>query len=124
MDGQAHHLSRAPRTVLRGLGGIAVDRRTPHAVVQRAIALMQEEPRVFVALAPEGTRKPVTRWKTGFYHIAMAGPVPIVPVALDYSSRAVDIGRPLWPSGDYEADVTLLRSHFAAHMARHPDRYR
>jgi 1-acyl-sn-glycerol-3-phosphate acyltransferase len=91
--------------------------------VRDAIALMTREERVFLALAPEGTRRKVREWKTGFYRIAMAASVPIVPVALDYSRRAAHIGEPLTPSGDYATDLARLKASFHPGMARHPERF-
>lgn len=108
---------------LRWLGGISVNRSTPTAAVRDAIALMTREERVFLALAPEGTRRKVREWKTGFYRIAMAARVPIVPVALDYSRRAAHIGEPLTPSGDYATDLARLKASFHPGMARHPERF-
>jgi 1-acyl-sn-glycerol-3-phosphate acyltransferase len=108
---------------LRWLGGISVNRATPGGIVREVIDVMCRRDRMYLALAPEGTRRKVTEWKSGFYRIATAAGAPIVPVALDYRRKVVDIGPPLVPSGDYEADVARLKSHFHAGMARHPDRY-
>lgn len=109
--------------VLRWLGGIPVDRRRPGGLVGQAVDLFRQHGALYLALAPEGTRKKVERWKTGFYRIAEGAGVPVVPVALDYRRRVALIGQPLQPSGDYEADLATLRAHFCAEMARHPERY-
>jgi 1-acyl-sn-glycerol-3-phosphate acyltransferase len=109
--------------LVRIVGGVAVNRDTPAGAVRSVIETMRHADRFYLALAPEGTRRKVERWKTGFYRIARAAGVPIVPVALDYSRKVVEIGEPLVPSGDYEADLARLRPHFGAHMARHPERY-
>jgi 1-acyl-sn-glycerol-3-phosphate acyltransferase len=108
---------------LRWLGGIPVDRAHPATVVRDVIELMVREEQMYLALAPEGTRRKVSHWKSGFYRIASAAGVPILPVALDYSRRVADLGPLLTPGGDYEADVQVLKRHFAAPMARHPDHY-
>lgn len=108
---------------LRWLGGISVNRSTPRAAVRDAIALMKREDRMFLALAPEGTRRKVAEWKSGFYRIAMAASVPVVPVALDYSRRAAHIGEPMMPTGDYDGDLAYLKAQFHAGMARHPERF-
>jgi 1-acyl-sn-glycerol-3-phosphate acyltransferase len=119
-----HTIFRGPLgTVLRVLGGIAVDRSTPGGLVGEAVRLMRASERCFLALAPEGTRQKVERWRTGFYHVALACEVPIVPVALDYRRHVLAIGSPLMPTGDYEADLARIQSHFSADMARHPERY-
>jgi 1-acyl-sn-glycerol-3-phosphate acyltransferase len=110
-------------SVLRWLGGIPVDRTAPRGIVGQVLELMSREPQLYLGLSPEGTRARVDRWKSGFYRIASAAGVPIVPVALDYSRRLIAIGAPLRPTGNYEEDTSRLRSHFNAGMARHRERY-
>jgi 1-acyl-sn-glycerol-3-phosphate acyltransferase len=109
--------------VLRWLGGIPVDRTRAGGLVGQATRLVQERRQVVLALAPEGTRKKVERWKTGFYRIAHGAGVPILPVALDYRRGVAQIFDPLVPSGDYEADLARIQALFCAEMARHPERY-
>ena len=99
--------------VLRSLGGMPVDRSSPNAVVQQIVDRFAERPRMIFALAPEGTRKRVERWRTGFYHIARTAGVPIVPVALDWSARAVRIMPPFAPTGAAEADISAIQGLFA-----------
>jgi 1-acyl-sn-glycerol-3-phosphate acyltransferase len=110
-------------TVLRWLGGIPVDRRHTGGLVGLATRLMEEHHQLCLALAPEGTRKKVDRWKSGFYRIAYGAGVPILPVALDYRRGVAQILEPLVPSGHYEADLAKIQSLFCAGMARHPERY-
>ncbi len=110
-------------SVLRWLGGIPVDRTAPAGIVADVVRLVRREPQVLLGLSPEGTRAAVAQWKSGFYRIATAAGLPIVPVALDYSRRLIAIGPPLTPTGDYGADVARLKQHFHAGMARHPERY-
>src|SRR6185503_1076937 len=64
-------LFRFPLGVLmRAWGGIPVDRGESHDVVSDIVAEFARRDRLVLALAPEGTRKRVDRWRTGFYHIA------------------------------------------------------
>ena len=109
--------------VLRWLGGIPVDRTRAGGLVGEATRLMRERTHLYLALSPEGTRKKVDRWKSGFYRIANGAGVPILPVALDYRRGVAQILDPVMPSGDYEADLAKIRSRFCAGMARHPERY-
>jgi 1-acyl-sn-glycerol-3-phosphate acyltransferase len=76
-----------------------------------------------LALSPEGTRKPVPRWKTGFHRIALGAGVPIVPVWVDYRSRVIGLGAPIQPTPDEAADVVKIRTLFRKEMALHPERY-
>jgi 1-acyl-sn-glycerol-3-phosphate acyltransferase len=119
-----HTLFRGPLgALLRATGGMPVDRDAPLGVVERAIELVRGSERIFLAIAPEGTRTRVDSWKSGYYRVAAGAGVPIVPVAFDYASKAVRLLPPFQPSGDYERDEAALRALFAARMARRPERY-
>jgi len=95
---------------LRALGGIPVDRRSPNDVVAQMAAEFGRRDRLVLGIAPEGTRRHVERWKTGFWHVAHAAGVPIVPVALDWERRTVRILAPFTTSGDTARDIEALRS--------------
>lgn len=102
--------------VMRWLGGVPVDRRTPHGVVNDTVGLFAEHEQLMLAVAPEGTRSAVDRWKTGFYFVAVEAGVPIVPIALDYRRRLVRIGGRFEPSGDLGSDLPDLQ-HFYRDVA-------
>jgi 1-acyl-sn-glycerol-3-phosphate acyltransferase len=65
----------------------------------------------------------VTTWKTGFYRTACLAGVPIVTLALDYSAKCIRVGDPFTPTGDYAADLAVLRRRFSSTMASRPERY-
>jgi 1-acyl-sn-glycerol-3-phosphate acyltransferase len=107
--------------LLRRLGGRPVRRDTPEGVVAEVAAAIRAEPRFILGLAPEGTRSRVTHWRTGFYRIAEAAGVPIVPVWFDWKRREIGLGAPLLPTGDLEADVAALQSVYRRDMSRRPE---
>ena len=121
-----HTLFEGPLApLMRGLGGIPVDRSHPGAgVVEEMAARFRAADRLLLALSPEGTRTTVDRWKTGFYRIAAAAGVPIVAVALDWGRREIRFGPVLTPSGDLEADLGLLRVFFAGVIGRRQNQQR
>jgi 1-acyl-sn-glycerol-3-phosphate acyltransferase len=108
--------------VMRALGGMPVDRSTSNDVVNAVVARFAGQERLVLALAPEGTRKKVDRWRTGFYHIAHAAQVPIVPVALNWKERAIEIRAPFHTSGDLDGDLAVLQRLFADVPGRRPKR--
>ena len=119
-----HTLFRWPLgPVLRRLGGRPVRRDAPEGVVAAVAGMLRAEPRFVLALAPEGTRCRVAQWRTGFWHIARAAEVPIVPVAFDWSRREIVIGEPVWPTTDLAADVAALQARYRAEMARYPENF-
>lgn len=119
-----HTLFRYPLGVfMRGVGGIPVDRHSAEGFAERVASEFAAGEPLWLVVAPEGTRRRVERWKTGFHRIAMAAHLPILPIALDYAARAVR-ALPLYaPSGDYAADLKALSTHFNAAMACVPARY-
>ena len=108
--------------LLRWLGGVAVDRKSPQDVVGQIVERFEKRAKFVVVIAPEGTRKRVERWKTGFYRIALAAKVPMVLVYADYARREVGIGPVMQPSGDLEKDMAEIRAFFSTITPRHPDR--
>lgn len=104
----------------RWMGGAPLD-RTPGQNKVEAIAKVFDKHEEFrLAMAPEGTRKKVDEWKTGFYYIAMTAGVPIIPVAFDYSKKQVVINPAFYPTGDIKADTKVLRSFFDGVVGKVP----
>jgi 1-acyl-sn-glycerol-3-phosphate acyltransferase len=112
-----HLLFRPPfGWFFRWLGGIPVDRRASHGFVQQMVGEFARRPRFLLAIAPEGTRKAVDRWKTGFYHIAVGAAVPILMVTFDNARKAVHVGPVVTPSGDLAADLERILALYAARL--------
>jgi len=99
--------------LMRWLGGIPVVRSRPQGMVEEVAALLSQHDRFVLAIAPEGTRTPVERWKSGFYRIALAAGVPIVPGYFDNGRKAIGFGPVLYPTGDAEGDIASLRAFYA-----------
>jgi len=109
--------------VMRWLGGIPVFRHAPRNVVEQTIDHIARHDRVLLVLSPEGTRRKLPAWRTGFHYVARGAGVPIVPAALDYSTRTVRFFPVHEPAETVEADLAALGSHFNATMAYHPEQY-
>ena len=99
--------------VLRWMGGVPGDRGAPHGVVGEALAAFARSPRLVMAIAPEGTRRRVERFRTGFLHIARGAGVPVVLAALDYRARRVRLGPAIEVGPDIEAERERIEAHFA-----------
>ncbi|MFZ1375067.1 MAG: lysophospholipid acyltransferase family protein [Geothrix sp.] len=108
-----HSLFRAPfASFLRWLGGIPVNRSASHGMVGACVHAFESAPTLMLALAPEGTRKGVSQWKSGFYRIAVAAQVPILPVGFDYREHVVRLMPLFHPSGDLDQDLPLIQALF------------
>lgn len=117
-------LFRFPLGILmRFLGGFPVDRTTQSDVVTQTADLARRLDKAIIALSPEGTRRRVDRWRSGFYWIAVAAALPILPVAFDFPRKAIHIYPVFTPTGNAEQDVAYLRSLFRAEMAYDPSKY-
>ena len=96
----------------RAVGGKALDRTPGQNKVEAIAKLFSEEEEFRLTLAPEGTRKKVKTWKTGFYYIAKAANVPIIMFTLDFKNKQNKISEPFYPTDDIEADFKFLKSFF------------
>jgi 1-acyl-sn-glycerol-3-phosphate acyltransferase len=105
-----HTIFRWPvNGLLRWVGGIPVDRTAAHGVVDDTASAFRARDKMLLGIAPQGTRSKDARWKSGFYHIAKAARVPIVPCYFDFANKVVGFGPPLMPSGNFEADMQILQ---------------
>lgn len=111
--------------IFRRFGGIPIrrDGREAGQVVDDYTAAFRSHDRMLLALTPEGTRRKVSEWKSGFHRIARGAGAPIVPVALDYRLSRVIVGNPFNASDDREGDVARLKALYAGITARHPDKF-
>lgn len=124
-----HTLFRGPfGALLRRIGGVPVRRHGGGAsghddTVAQVVETFRASERMMLALAPEGTRRRVQRWKSGYYVIAESAGVPVVPAWIDWSRRVVGFGAPQVAQGGAEAMSARLAASFHAGMARRPDAY-
>ena len=96
----------------RAMGGRAIDRKQNSNKVEQIAKLFHGEAEFRIALAPEGTRKKVNEWRTGFYYIAKAANVPIVMFTLDFKNKRNTFSKPFYPSNDIAADFRFMKRFF------------
>ena len=124
-----HTLFRGPfGRWLRRTGGMPVRRHGGGASgqwgsVPAAVEAFRDAERMLLVLAPEGTRRQVRAWKSGYHAIAQGAGVPVVPAWIDWSRRVVGFGPAVDPSPGLEATTAALQAFFRAEMARDPARY-
>ena len=100
------------------LGGIPVDRTKNSNIVDEVVELFELGKIKILAIAPEGTRKRVEKWKTGFYYIALKAKLPILMVSFDYIRKEVKINNKFYPSGDIDKDFIELEKKVNDVLAR------
>lgn len=94
----------------RFLGGIPVNRNKNTNLVDAVVNLFHINKIQILAIAPEGTRKKVNKWKTGFYYIALKAELPILMVSFDYDRKEVKINDKFNPTGNIESDFNVLEN--------------
>ena len=99
--------------VLRRLGGVAVDRSSPHGLVEQLAAEAHGSERMQIIVAPEGTRKRTRYWKSGFYRLAQQADLPICLAYCDARNKRMGFGPVFRPSGDIHADMDRIREFYA-----------
>jgi 1-acyl-sn-glycerol-3-phosphate acyltransferase len=98
--------------LLRNLGAYPVDRQQKHNMVDQVVEIFNKKERFHLALSPEGTRKKVTKLRSGFYHIAKNAHIPIVTVGFDFAQRRVVFAEPFFASADEKADKYKIVQFF------------
>lgn len=108
-------------SIMRWLGGIAIDRSKSNNVVSQTIEVFRNSENLVIIIPPEGTRGKVAYWKTGFYRIAHGAGVPIALGFVDYGRKVGGIGPTIMPTGDIEADMDIIRAYYLGVTGKHPD---
>ncbi|MGB0386933.1 MAG: lysophospholipid acyltransferase family protein [Ardenticatenaceae bacterium] len=107
--------------IARWLGALPINRRSSHNVVEQVVEAFNQHERIVVLVPPEGTRKRMPRWKSGFYYIALNANVPIVLSFLDFKRKVAGIGPTLYPTGDFEADMRIIQAFYADKQGKYPE---
>lgn len=98
--------------LMRALGAVPVDRRRGANVALQMIEQMRKSKKMHLAIAPEGTRKPVTRWKTGFHTIARATGASVYLGYFDWGTKRVGRGERFEITEDANADLERIKEHY------------
>ena len=89
------------RNFMLDMGGIPIDRTQRANVVEQVADEFARRDRLALVIAAEGTRSSMGEWKAGFYNIARAANVPIVPAWVCNTRRIVGFGPAIIPSANY-----------------------
>jgi 1-acyl-sn-glycerol-3-phosphate acyltransferase len=109
---------------MRWLGGIAVDRAQSTNLVAASVeALKAADGPVQLIVPPEGTRSKVTRWKTGFYYIAVGAQVPVLLAYMDYAEKRAGLGPVFMPTGDVDRDMEAIKAFYAPFKGKYPRQF-
>ncbi|MBD2705064.1 1-acyl-sn-glycerol-3-phosphate acyltransferase [Spirosoma sp. BT702] len=99
--------------LFRVTGGIPVYRDKAHNLVDAMVHAFDQNERIHICIAPEGTRGNVDKLKTGFYYIAVKANVPLILVGFDWPRKLVILSEPLYLTGDYPTDMIPFYEFFS-----------
>ncbi|MDO7173590.1 1-acyl-sn-glycerol-3-phosphate acyltransferase [Mariniflexile sp. AS56] len=105
----------------KALGGAPINRSSSENKVDAIVKLFNEKEEFRMALSPEGTRKKVTQWRTGFYYIAKKANVPIIMFTFDFENKQNKISEPFYPTDDMKADFEFMHQFFDGVKGKVPE---
>ncbi len=105
---------------MRAINAIPVNRRERTSLVDQVVAKFDEHKDLIIGISPEGTRSKTSRWRTGFYYIALKAKVPIVMAYLDYKNKVVGLGPSIKPTGDIHADFVKIKNFYSGIVGKFP----
>lgn len=105
----------------RAIGGAPVNRTERQDLVGSIVNMFNEREEFRLTLAPEGTRKKVDKWRTGFYHIAKQANVPIIMFTLDFENKQNKVSEPYFPTNDQEADFKIINAFYNGVKGKIPE---
>lgn len=106
--------------LMRGLGGIPVDREDPSRIVADVVRRVHSGEEFGLVVTPDGTRSGNTHWKSGFYRIARETGMPVTLGFVDGPTRTAGLGPTFHLSGDVAADMDRIRAFYADKRGVHP----
>lgn len=103
---------------LRAMGAIPIDRSAAHGVVDAMANVIRHSDKRWLLIAPEGTRRKVEKWKSGFWHIAKAANVPVFVIYFHYPEKVVGLGKLFYLTDDMDADIQAMRDFLKPYQGK------
>ena len=104
------------------LGGIPVYRDNPSSLIENVVNIVKKERSIVIAMTPEGTRKKVKRWKTGFLRIAKQTHSKILLISIDAPTKSIAIGNIFNPTGNSEEDLAYIQKYYSTFRGINPQK--
>ena len=99
-------------------GGIPVYRDNKNKLVDQVVDRFNEEENFILAMSPEGTRKKVDKWKTGFYYIALNANIPVCLVKIDYKTKEIGFFNSINLKGDFKKEMQFIEDQYKNHQGK------
>ncbi|WP_452222803.1 1-acyl-sn-glycerol-3-phosphate acyltransferase [Lacinutrix chionoecetis] len=105
----------------RAIGGVPLNRSNNENKVEAIAKEFNKHEEFRITFAPEGTRKKVEQWRTGFYYIAKAANVPIIMFTLDFKNKQNTVSEPFYPTENIEEDFQYMYSFYNGVIGKKPE---
>lgn len=109
--------------LMRKLGGIPVYRSRKMSMTDHLAETARQRDTFHLCITPEGTRSRTEEWKKGFYYIALKAGLPILLYGVDYPSKTIRCTKSILPDGDFDRQMTEIKTYFKDFSGRHPKRF-
>jgi len=78
--------------ILKAIGAIPINRENPTKMLTSTIHAMNSAEEFHLAMCPEGTRKPIRKWKTGYHTIARQTGASVYLGYFDWGTKRIGRG--------------------------------
>ena len=111
--------------LLRKMGGFPVNRSRHTSMTDQMAEAAKAASHFELAVTPEGTRSRRTKWKHGFYFMALKAELPIQLYALDYKNKRIVCTQELIPSGNLKEDMEAICKYYEPYLnlAKYPEKF-
>ncbi len=109
--------------IFKMIGGIPVDRYKRNNISEQMVDLFNRSKKMILIITPEGTRKKVSNWKKGFYHIAKQANIPVILAFIDYGRKTVGINKVFELTDDINADMIRLKKYYKNIIPKYPRKF-
>ena len=118
-----HTLFKFPQGLFfRAVGGIPVDRRSAHGLVEKMTHEFNSRSSLILGIAPEGTRNSDGSLKAGFARIAKAASAPVVPIIVNYKTKTLTLGKLVSDLSDADGIIEAVKAQGLGGHRRAPAR--
>ena len=118
-----HTLFKFPQGLFfRAVGGIPVDRRSAHGLVEKMTHEFNSRSSLILGIAPEGTRNSDGSLKAGFARIAKAASAPVVPIIVNYKTKTLTLGKLVSDLSDVDGIIEAVKAQGLSGHRRAPAR--
>ena len=106
----------------RAVGGIPVDRRSAHGLVEKMANEFNSRSSLILGIAHEGTRNSDGSLKAGFARIAKAASAPVVPIIVNYKTKTLTLGKLVSDLSDVDGIIEAVKAQGLGGHRRAPAR--